>query len=109
MELSEQMFGYFDEAGQTEPTYRPGPETPCVACGEKIEGQRFSTSFMVPGDWRCYFHYTHKDCSRDMEAVAAAEGWMIDHRAAAMSAAGTPEKVIRATPDGEIFFAPKST
>jgi hypothetical protein len=102
------IFGYFDEPGQTKPKYSPSTDLPCPVCSETLgDGPRKSVSFLVPGDYRCFFYRMHDACADDTEAQSRIEGEFIDLRVKELETAGVELKDIAATEDGEVFLVPK--
>jgi hypothetical protein len=71
------VFGYFDEPGQTAPTFDPGPDAPCPICLKKLEPPVMTISLMAPGSARSYFYRIHKGCA-DENAQHDLESALID-------------------------------
>ena len=60
------FYGWFDDASQTEPTYDPPRDAPCLLCGRRIVADDVRThSLMHSGVYgaRSYFYRTHRTCS----------------------------------------------
>lgn len=63
---SSKMYGWFDAAGQTEPTYAPPRDGPCIICSAPVHAEDVRTINMM---WtpdqhpeRSYFYYLHRSC-----------------------------------------------
>lgn len=74
MSTGNPIFGWFDRAEQTEPTYRPPLDSPCLYCGKPVTREDVRThSMMAMSDTnpaRSYFYRTHRTC----DEAAQAEG-----------------------------------
>jgi hypothetical protein len=61
------IYGWFDDPVQTEPTYNPPRNAPCLFCGNSITPDNVAThSIMQAGPAyakRSYFYRTHKSCA----------------------------------------------
>jgi len=61
------IYGWFDDADQTAPTYDPPRDAPCLFCGHAIESGDVRThSLMHAGPVyakRSYFYRTHRTCA----------------------------------------------
>ena len=68
--------GYFSKPGQKTPTYDPGLDVDCLACGEKLSLPVKTISFRVD-DHRSYFYRLHKECATQ-ENQEKIEGPLID-------------------------------
>lgn len=55
-------FGYFDDVEQGKPTFDPGLNVDCPACGRTLNAPVVTTSLMLPNDGRSYFYRMHKVC-----------------------------------------------
>ena len=78
------IFGYFDDPSQDEPTFDPGLGVKCPLCLESLTRPMKTISLMSIGDDRSYFYRVHKACYENAPAdeIADVEGALIDHRAA---------------------------
>lgn len=64
MSEGNQVYGWYDSATQTKPTYDPPHDAPCIACGFPITPDNVcTTSMMIPGEPRSYFYRTHRTCA----------------------------------------------
>ena len=61
--LKMNIFGFFDDRYQTEPSQDPGFEVDCPVCHKRIEAPMVTVSLMLVGDNRSYFYRMHKACS----------------------------------------------
>jgi len=74
------QFGYFDYAGQEQPTYDPGLDVECLVCGEILSSPMVTPSLMLEGDNRSYFYRLHKHCSDGLspEQESEVDGLLLD-------------------------------
>jgi hypothetical protein len=56
------LLGYYDRADQTEPTYNPPKDAPCVICYKPLCAPLKTISLLKPGGSRSYFYRAHKAC-----------------------------------------------
>jgi hypothetical protein len=56
------LLGYYDSAEQTEATFNPGLNVPCVVCYKPLCAPLKTISLMKPGSGRSYFYRAHKAC-----------------------------------------------
>ena len=77
------IFGYFDSAHQTKPTFDPGLEALCPYCLRQLSRPVTTTSLMLPGDDRSFFYRAHKECGANAtpEQEMEIESSLIDSRA----------------------------
>ena len=74
------IFGWFDDANQTEPSHDPPRDAPCLFCGTAIDGADVRThSLMYRDEYgaRSYFYRTHRSCA-DREGDTAMDGVILD-------------------------------
>jgi hypothetical protein len=57
------IFGYFESADQTKPSFDPGMAALCPYCLKKLEAPVRTTSLMADGDCRSYFYRAHRECA----------------------------------------------
>lgn len=81
------IFGYFDHAEQTAPTFDPGLDALCPHCIQKLERPVRTISLLVPGDTRSFFYRVHRDCAQRAteQQVMEIESSLVDSRAALSS------------------------
>lgn len=63
--MSNSIYGWFDDATQTTPTYDPPHDAPCLFCGEPVNLDDVRThSMMYTAGYarRSYFYRTHRSC-----------------------------------------------
>ena len=62
------MYGWFDSAAATTPTFDPWPNAPCPHCGEAITELDVKTHSFAKADMpeRSYFYRTHKTCDENV-------------------------------------------
>lgn len=83
--MTKSIFGYYERADQTTPTYDPGMDALCPHCLKQLERPVRTMSLLLPGDNRSFFYRTHKECDERAtpEQVMEIESSIIDTRAAA--------------------------
>lgn len=83
-EMTDSIFGYYESADQTKPTFDPGLDALCPHCLKKLEVPVRTMSLMLPGDNRSFFYRTHRECDAraSPEQVEEIESSLIDSRAA---------------------------
>jgi len=66
------MIGFFDNAEQSDPTYDPPHNAPCVVCGEPVCHPMKTISLMWQdgADNKSYFYRSHKACYEKNPAAA---------------------------------------
>lgn len=71
------IFGYFDNPNQTEPSFDPGLGVNCPHCQKPLdeEPERQTISLRWSGDARSYFYRVHKACR---EAASLEERYGIE-------------------------------
>lgn len=60
------FYGWFDDSTQTEPTYDPPHDAPCLFCGRPISADDVRTHCLTYADQyaaRSYFYRTHRSCA----------------------------------------------
>ena len=75
------IFGWFDDAGQTTPSYDPPYDAPCLFCGIPIDPADVRTHSLIhPGEYaaRSYFYRTHRSCADRDGAATAMDGFVLD-------------------------------
>lgn len=79
------IYGYFDNATQTEPKHDPGLNVPCPVCSKTLDFPMKTISLMVPTkEWerpdRSYFYRAHKRCyeSLDDAGKSRVDGLIVD-------------------------------
>jgi hypothetical protein len=73
------IFGWFDDASQTEPTYEPPRDAPCLFCGFKVTAADIRTHSLVRRDEygaRSYFYRTHRTCAEACSLTM--DGFVLD-------------------------------
>ena len=60
------IYGYYDDATQTDPTYDPGLGADCPVCHLSLTPPIVTISLMVPGDSRSYFYRLHRYCQNTL-------------------------------------------
>lgn len=55
------IYGYFTDAGQTEPAYDPGLDVNCPVCQQRLAAP-VKTISVRADDARSYFYRVHKAC-----------------------------------------------
>jgi len=64
--MSNEIYGWFDDATQREPSHNPRVDAICLFCGIAITPQDVRThSLMYAGQYaaRSYFYRTHRTCA----------------------------------------------
>ena len=76
------IFGFYERADQTEPSYDPGLNVPCPFCLQKLERPVHTVSLMLPGDSRSFFYRSHRQCrhSATPRQIMEIESSLIDSR-----------------------------
>lgn len=76
------IFGYYNDAGDVQPTYDPGLDVPCPFCLKTLEVPVRTTSLMAVGDNRSFFYRAHRECAvaATPEQVTEVESSLIDGR-----------------------------
>lgn len=72
------VYGWFDDPDQSEPTYEPPRDAPCLFCGTAVHADDVRThSLIAPGDYaaRSYFYRTHRTCA---ERGESRDGMVLD-------------------------------
>ena len=75
------FYGWFDDPGQTAPTYEPPRDAPCLFCGFPVRADDVRThSLMYRGGYgpRSYFYRTHRTCADADETNTAMDGFILD-------------------------------
>ena len=73
------IYGWFDDADQTDPTYEPPRDAPCLFCGGPVHAEDVRThSLLRPDEYaaRSYFYRTHRTCA-DAGSVSM-DGFVLD-------------------------------
>lgn len=60
--MTAKIFGWFNEANHTAPTYDPGLLVNCPFCDMPLSGNITTISLMLEGDSRSYFYRAHAPC-----------------------------------------------
>lgn len=75
------VYGWYDDAAQKEPTSAPPLDATCLYCGHAISENDVRThSLMSQGQYaaRSYFYRTHRTCDEKHGAGTGADGWILD-------------------------------
>lgn len=80
--MSGTIFGYFDDASQTKPTFDPGLDVLCPFCLKQLSRPLRTTSFLAIGDNRSFFYRAHRDCAENAtpEQEMEVESSVVDSR-----------------------------
>ena len=79
--MSNQIYGWFDDAAQDAPSYDPPRNTPCLFCGHPVVPDDVRThGFLFTGQYaaRSYFYRTHKSCAETDPTHTAMDGFVMD-------------------------------
>lgn len=62
--MTAKIYGWFDDANQTEPAYDPPYDAPCPYCGDPLRSDdvRTESLMMADGPQRSYFFRMHRTC-----------------------------------------------
>lgn len=74
------IYGWFDDASQTEPTHDAPHDAPCLFCGRGIHADDVRThSLMYSGQYaaRSYFYRTHRTCA-ERHGSLTMDGFVFD-------------------------------
>lgn len=75
------IYGYFDDALQTQPAFDPGLNVACPICGMDLDPVDLRTiSLAVPKDARSYFYRVHRSCHEPLTETERTriDGLLID-------------------------------
>jgi hypothetical protein len=75
------FYGWFDDSGQTEPTYEPPRDAPCLFCGFQVHADDVRThNLMYQGEYgaRSYFYRTHRTCADGDKTNTAMDGIVLN-------------------------------
>lgn len=77
-----QVYGWFDDPWQTEPSYDPPHDAPCLFCGKPVAPDDVRThSLMYAGPVyakRSYFYRTHRTCADADPTCTAMDDVVLD-------------------------------
>jgi hypothetical protein len=79
--MSNQFYGWFDDASQTTPTYDPPHDAPCLFCGLQLRADDVRTHSLMFQDAygpRSYFYRTHRTCAERDPTHTAMDGFIFD-------------------------------
>lgn len=75
------IYGWFDDADQTAPTYEPPRDAPCLFCGNSVHPDDVRTHGLLHQSEyaaRSYFYRTHRTCAEKDPTHTAMDGLVID-------------------------------
>ena len=75
------IYGWFDDADQTEPSYEPPRNAPCLFCGLPVHAADVRThSLMHTNEYgaRSYFYRTHRSCAEIDGGNTTMDGFVLD-------------------------------
>ena len=75
------FYGWFDDTDQSNPSYEPPRDAPCLFCGAAINGDDVRThSLMYRGQYaaRSYFYRTHRTCAEEHSVHVPMDGFILD-------------------------------
>jgi len=75
------FYGWFDDADQTEPSYEPPRDAPCLFCGGTIHAEDVRThTLLYQGQYaaRSYFYRTHRTCAEADATNTAMDGFVLN-------------------------------
>ena len=78
---AQKIYGWFDDATQTEPTYDPPSAAPCLFCGKPVSSDDVRTHCLIYTHQyaaRSYFYRTHKSCAETDKTHTAMDGIVLD-------------------------------
>ena len=78
---SNNIYGWFDDPDQSDPSCEPPRDAPCLFCGSAIYAADVRThSLMYQGQYaaRSYFYRTHRTCAEKDPTHAAMDGFVMD-------------------------------
>lgn len=78
-----QVYGWFDDPWQTEPSYDPPHDAACLFCGQPIVPDDVRTHSLMYADRmiyakRSYFYRTHRTCADTDPTHTAMDGIVLD-------------------------------
>lgn len=79
----QQFYGWFDDAAQTEPTYKPPLGSPCPFCGMPVDDEsdmRTHSLMYQTNEYakRSYFYRTHRTCAETDPTHCAKDSFILD-------------------------------
>jgi len=81
-----QLYGWYDDPWQREPSYDPSHDAPCLFCGKPVSTDDVRThSLMYAGEVyakRSYFYRTHRTCAEKDQSHTARDGVILEMIAA---------------------------
>lgn len=75
------IFGYFENASDTQPVHDPGLDTICPFCAKPLQRPLKTISLMGVNDGKSYFYRAHKLCYENSseDEISQIEGSLIDN------------------------------
>lgn len=81
--MTSKYVGWYDAAGQSEPTFDPGPTTPCVVCHKSLTPDNVRTISVMWQQERTQslFYRMHRTCSETLTDTERElyDGAVLDH------------------------------
>lgn len=81
MASEQQIYGWFDDPTQTEPTYNRAIGGPCLFCGRAVTPENVRTHSLMYAEGyanRSYSYRTHRTCAETDPTHTAMDGFVLD-------------------------------